>query len=90
MKANELFSSHTQWLNETKDVRVYNLVYVDMTADPEKKGKIHHPAGMLLSQMVYWSSPNEKGKIRLRVEHDGHLWVSKSRREWYDELRLTD
>ncbi len=36
----------------------------------------------LLAQVVYWNS-------RMRVKKQGHLWIAKTREEWYAETGLT-
>jgi hypothetical protein len=59
----------------------FKMVYVDMTGDLI--------SGLLLSQIVYWHSPDERGRIRLRVQHEGQYWLAKARHEWWDELRLS-
>ncbi len=46
-------------------------------------------AGILLSQLVYWFTPNAEGKSKLRVKHDGYFWVAKKQEEWYSEICLT-
>jgi len=40
-------------------------------------------SGALLSQLVYWHP-------RLTIERDGHLWLAKTRSDWWDECRLTE
>lgn len=55
--------------------------YVDMAGDLN--------AGIMLSQLMYWTMPGKNGETRMRSEHDGYLWVSKSAQEWHDEIRLT-
>lgn len=43
-------------------------------------------AGLLLSQIVYWFSANEDGQTKLRVRSKGRLGLTKSWRDWHDEL----
>lgn len=48
------------------------------------------PAGVLLSQIIYWFLPSrETGAHKTTVEFDGQRWLVKSRHEWWDECRLT-
>jgi hypothetical protein len=56
--------------------------YVDMCQD--------FNAGKLLSQLIYWYKQPISGnkKTRLRVVKDGHFWIAKTRKEWYEELVL--
>jgi hypothetical protein len=46
-------------------------------------------AGVLLSQILYWHLPTTNGSDKLRVEHDGELWLAKGRAEWWDECCIT-
>lgn len=46
-------------------------------------------SGILLSQLVYWHTPNLKGQSRLRIKKDGHWWLAKKRFDWWNECRLT-
>lgn len=55
--------------------------YIDITGDLI--------AGTLLSQILYWFSPNKSGQSRLRVVKDGRRWLAKSRNEWYSEIRIS-
>ena len=90
MDAEELLSNFQQWLKATEGVRAYNLTFIDMTADPDKNDKVNLSAGLMLSQIIYWSNPGPNGRTRLRVQHEGHLWLAKSRADWFTECRLSD
>lgn len=47
-------------------------------------------AGILLSQIIYWHLPNkDTGAPKLRVYHNGHLWLAKGRDDWWEEIRIT-
>jgi hypothetical protein len=46
-------------------------------------------AGTLLSQIIYWFGIGENGRPRVRARHDGELWLAKSRKNWFDELRIS-
>lgn len=72
-----------RWEVASRDTIDLKVCYIDM-AD----GDI--VTGLLLSQIVYWHLPSkETGRTKLRVTHDGELWVSKARAEWFDECRIT-
>jgi hypothetical protein len=47
-------------------------------------------AGTLLSQIIYWFTPNSNGQQKVRVFKDGHYWLAKKQEEWYDEIRITE
>ena len=70
------------WEAQSRDLIALRRSYVDL-AGGDLSG------GVLLSQLVYWHSPDDKGKSRLRVHKDGHWWVAKKREDWWDECRLT-
>lgn len=45
--------------------------------------------GVLFSQIVYWHGKNAKtGKPRLKVKHEGHLWLARKYSQWHDECRI--
>lgn len=58
-----------------------DLTYIDITGDII--------CGVLLSQLVYWFSDDEKGNSKLRVKKENRYWLSKSKNEWYEETRLS-
>lgn len=71
------------WEQASRDTIVLKKSYVDITG-----GDLI--AGLLLSQIIYWHLPNsETGNTKLRVEKEGHLWIAKSRDEWFEEIRIT-
>lgn len=70
------------WEQTSRDTIDFKKAYVDIAEDLI--------AGLLLSQIVYWHLPNsETGKAKLRVKKEGHLWIAKSRTDWWDEIRIT-
>jgi hypothetical protein len=58
------------------------LIYVDITNDLI--------AGLLLSQIIYWNMPNNSGENRLKIIHNDRYWLCKSRKEWFNEIRITE
>jgi hypothetical protein len=46
-------------------------------------------AGTLLSQILYWFGTAEDGRLRVRIERDGELWLVKSREDWFNEIRIS-
>ena len=70
------------WEAQSRDLIALRRSYVDL-AGGDLSG------GVLLSQLVYWHSPDDQGKSRLRVHKDGHWWIAKKRKDWWDECRLT-
>ncbi len=46
-------------------------------------------AGILLSQIVYWNSPDKNGNSRLKIRKNGNLCMAKKRDDWFDEVRIS-
>ncbi|MCF8021027.1 MAG: hypothetical protein K9L62_16735 [Vallitaleaceae bacterium] len=70
------------WNLSTKTVTL-KTIYVDITGDLI--------AGLLLSQIIYWNLPDASGKdTKLRIQKNDRYWLCKSRKEWWDEIRITD
>lgn len=64
-----------------QSLNVIHHAYVDMCGDLV--------AGALLGQVLYWFGPGKDGKSRARIVKDGHLWIAKTRADWWDEIRIT-
>ena len=73
-------SEFLEWEAASRDTVDVKRVYIDVAGDLV--------AGVLLSQVVFWFLPSQQGS-KLRVEHDGALWLAKGRADWWDECRLT-
>lgn len=69
------------WEKSSKDIIDVKRIYIDIADDLV--------AGILLSQIIYWNLPNDKGQTKLKVEKDGKLWLAKSRQEWWEEIRIS-
>lgn len=69
------------WEATSKDTIDFKRIYVDMTGDIV--------AGLMLSEIVYWHLPSRSGHTKLRVEHDGKLWIAVRRYEWWDRARIS-
>lgn len=46
-------------------------------------------AGILLSQIIYWFSPDKNGNSKIRVIKKDGMWLAKTREDWYKEVRLS-
>jgi hypothetical protein len=70
------------WERTSLDTVDFKKTYVDMADDLV--------AGVLLSQIVYWYLLSKKdGRSKLRVCKDGHRWIAKARKDWWDEIRTS-
>jgi hypothetical protein len=72
-----------RWETATEDTIDFKKIYVDMAG-----GDL--PAGVALSQIVYWHLPSKKGDSKMRVSKAGHEWIAKRRAEWWTECRLKE
>lgn len=77
--------SFLAWEKSTQDTIDFKKCYVDMISE---KGDLM--AGLLLSQIVYWYLPNKEGKSKLKIKKEGHFWLAKEAKEWYDEIRFSE
>lgn len=69
------------WEQTTNDTIDFKRCYVDLAGDVK--------AGLLLSMIIYWHLPNEKGISKLRVQKKNQLWIAKARKDWWKDCRLT-
>lgn len=68
----------------SKDTICVKRIYIDIN-----DGNLQ--AGVLFSQIMYWHGFNpETGKLRLRIERDGHLWLAKGYADWWEECRINE
>lgn len=70
------------WETASRDTIDFKKIYADMAGEVL--------AGLLLSQIIYWHLPDKYGNSKLRVERDGYLWLAKSAKDWWSEIRLTE
>jgi hypothetical protein len=70
------------WSHSSHKKVAFELAYVDAAG-----GDLI--AGLLLSEIVYWHLPSAEGKTKLRVKHEGHLWIAARREDWYERCRIS-
>jgi hypothetical protein len=70
-----------RWERHSRETIDFKMVYVDIAGDLL--------AGLLLSQIVYWFTPDRHGQHKTRVVRDGRRWLAKPDGEWHGEIRLT-
>ena len=76
------FNDFLQWEQASRDTIDFKKIYVDMTGDLV--------AGLLLSQIIYWHLPDKTGEnSKLRVIKNGKHYLVKSRKDWWDECRIS-
>lgn len=46
-------------------------------------------AGILLSQIVFWFTPNKEGAHKITIRRGPDLWLAKKDSDWKDEIRLS-
>ena len=74
------YDTFIAWERLSRDSIDFKKVYVDMAGDLA--------AGLMLSQIIFWHTPDKHGNTKLRVVREGHYWLAKSRDDWWDEARL--
>lgn len=70
-----------EWEKASQDTVDFKKIYVDIVDDII--------VGLLLSQIIYWHLPGKNGKSKLRVKRNARLYISKTRYEWWDEIRIS-
>ena len=66
---------------EEKDIISFKRIFVKMCQGDTL-------AGLLLSQIVFWHTPNKQGKSKLRIYRDGEYWIAKTREEWEQDTTI--
>jgi hypothetical protein len=70
-----------RWEKMSRDTIDVKRIYIDIAGSLT--------GGVLLSQIIYWHLPDDKGNPKLTVEQEGHLWFVKKQDDWWDECRIT-
>lgn len=81
MDVERAFEQFLLWEAKTRDTIDFKKAYVDMADDLV--------AGLLLSQIVFWTLPDREGRSKIRVFKGGHGWIVKRREDWWEEIRIT-
>jgi hypothetical protein len=76
------FNDFLAWERSTYDTVDFKKTYVDMCG-----GDLI--AGMMLSDLIFWRIPNQKGEDKRRIEMDNKLWIAVTDEEWFERLRLS-
>lgn len=69
------------WEKATRDTIDFKKIYVDVASDVV--------AGLMLSEIVYWHLPDKHGQTKLRVEHEGTMWIAIRRYQWWERVRVS-
>ena len=69
-----------QWEKISRDTIDVKRIYIDIAGDLV--------AGILLSQIIYWFLPGEKGS-KVKVNKDSRMWLAKKREDWWNECRIS-
>lgn len=57
-------------------------MYIDITGDLVQ--------GTLLARIMYWFSVDKNKRPKVRIFKDGYFWIAKQRRDWWEEIRITE
>lgn len=69
------------WERHSRDTIDFKMIYVDITGDLA--------AGLLLSQIIYWFTPDRHGQDKTSIVKNDRRWIAKKYSEWHSEVRLT-
>jgi hypothetical protein len=76
------YDTFMKWERSTHETIYVKKAYVDICGDLT--------AGVLLSRIIYWFTPNQKGEPKVRVKKEGHWWLARADGHWHNEIRLTE
>lgn len=57
-------------------------MYIDITGDLVQ--------GTLLARIMYWFAVDKNKKSKVRIFKDGYFWIAKQRKDWWEEIRITE
>ena len=78
---NEQIESFLKWEQMSRDTIDVKKCYIDIAGDLV--------AGILLSQIIYWFLPSNKGNSKLGASLKGEPCLAKNRDDWWNECRIT-
>jgi hypothetical protein len=47
-------------------------------------------AGRLLSQLLYWHTPDKAGNSRMHARQDEAMWVARTKAQWQEDINLSE
>ncbi len=56
--------------------------YIDITGDLIQ--------GTLLSRILYWFAEDKNKQRKVRIFKDGYFWIAKQRKDWWEEIRISE
>lgn len=74
-------NAQIEYLSGAKCNHTYHK-YVDITGDLIE--------GTLLSRILYWFTPDKKNNTKVRIFKDGKYWIAKQRKDWWEEIRISE
>lgn len=74
-------NAQIEYLSSAKCNHTYHK-YVDITGDLVE--------GTLLSRILYWFTPDKKNNTKVRIFKDGKYWIAKQRKDWWEEIRISE
>jgi len=78
---NEQIEGFLKWEQMSRDTIDVKKCYIDIADDLV--------AGVLLSQIIYWFLPSNKGTSKLCASLRGESCLAKNRNDWWNECRIT-
>lgn len=74
------------WLNGFGSHRVGTFVGADIVKITGGNGN----AAILLSQILYWNAPSQKGQCKIATQKHGKYWLAKRYEDWEPETGINE
>ncbi len=65
----------------------FNPFHCDMAGGGNQS--VSQSAGIMLSRLYYWGTPNKRGHRRQRIYREGEYWTAMSTADWWEDVRLS-
>jgi|CXWL01.1.fsa_nt_gi hypothetical protein len=75
-------STFLKWEAASRDTIDVKKIYIDIAGDLV--------SGIFLSQVIFYYLPSKNSTLpKVRVLKDGKMWIAKTRKDWWDECRVS-
>lgn len=81
MDREEAIKTRVEFLTSARCNHTQHM-YIDITDDLIQ--------GTLLARIIYWFAESKDHKSKVRIYKDGFFWIAKQRKDWWEEIRITE
>lgn len=81
MDREEIIKTRVEFLVSARCNHTQHM-YIDITDDLIQ--------GTLLARILYWFAETKDHKSKVRIFKDGFFWIAKQRKDWWEEIRITE